>query len=180
MYAISNALELCGVRDHLKAWDVACEAIAKERWPQVLWQGTYFDERKAMIDEVRHRVRGANRFHYCFPFSDDRRRSDGEFRKLLRHCLEATDTRCAIVKLNHPYRHWLVAKADGGRIQFVDSLVTDSRGNPKRKNLASIGTGTRRSRMSDDQWVIDRREIVLIQKEQPRRSISLNPGQYLP
>jgi len=85
MYALSNALEVCGVEDYEKAWDVACEAIPSDRWPQVLWEGTTFDDLNVMIEQVRVRVKGAKGFHYCTPSVDDQRRTSNSRETIFVH-----------------------------------------------------------------------------------------------
>ena len=49
MYAIVNALEECGETCSEKIFESACSAIARNRWPSVLWKGTTFDDMQKMV-----------------------------------------------------------------------------------------------------------------------------------
>lgn len=48
-YAIANAFKECGYPQKKATFKLACEALSKQRWPKVLWEGTAFGDMQRMI-----------------------------------------------------------------------------------------------------------------------------------
>ena len=48
MYAVANAFSICSYDEESCSdlFRVACDSLASERWPTVLWEGTDFDDMK--------------------------------------------------------------------------------------------------------------------------------------
>lgn len=168
MYAICNALEVCqsisSRAEFETSWDTACAAIPSHRLHDVLKYGTFFSDLKAMLKAVIEALPADRRPTVSFPFENREKVTDFEFRKFLVGIFEGCTTSCIIVKLNFPVEHWLVGVADGSRLVFTDSMLTTNKGKPYRKNIGSLATGSRRSRVSDSKWVIDRRDFAVLER----------------
>ncbi len=67
-YAIANAFELCGESPD-QAFQMACSAIPRARWPDVLWEGTTFFDIRRMIKKCLLAAQGTpNRITVQYPF----------------------------------------------------------------------------------------------------------------
>jgi hypothetical protein len=153
MYAIVNALEECGETCSAETFEIACSAIAKNRWPSVLWEGTTFEDIQKMVKKCLPEGCPIN---VSYPFKDNVPASNNDYWSQFDLIFEDDSVLCAIVGLTKPSLHWIVASKDGGRIWFTDSTA----GKPyERKNRTSLHAGSRRKKTS--QWLLDKQELIV-------------------
>lgn len=153
-YAIANALALCGIKSFETVFRSCLMALPKRRWPSTLWEGTDVDDLAKMLRALsplmkRHSIKVSQPFAKCEPkgAAEYWRRFDEQFAD--------PASQAAILGLTKPLHHWIVARPQGGRIQFVDSRPED----PKPiKNRASLAVGLRNR---DAKWLIDPSELIL-------------------
>lgn len=167
MYAICNALELCGAISNRvqfeDAWDEACAAIPKSRLHEVLRLGTKFSDIQIMINRVRKSLNADVVPKVSYPFSKKDGVTDSQFRNEIKRAFE-DGACCCLVSLNFPHKHWLVGEMTGSRIVFTDSARLTNKGTQYKKNFGALLTGSRKSRLSGSKWVIDRREFAIFWK----------------
>lgn len=157
MYAIANALVgACGVEEDARDLMLsATRGLAASRWPDVLFNGTTFADMQRMIRRVldEHDLPGV-RVNY--PFQRNTPASNEEYWERFEELFADDEVRCAILGVNQPFAHWIVAGDNGGRIQFMDSTS----GNEfLEKNKASLFAGERRPKPTS--WLLDRKEVIL-------------------
>ena len=80
MYAIANAFMECGIEDGEEIFKTACSALARNRWPQVLWEGTTFMDMQRMIHACR-RKHGIRSIKPEFPFWENEPTSNRDYWK---------------------------------------------------------------------------------------------------
>lgn len=157
-YAIVNAFEHCCVKRPEQVFEVACSALAKSRWPNVLWEGTSFSDLKRMIKRCRDKVEGASVIQTRYPFEKHPPPNNKvywtRFNKLFD---DESNIRCAILGLWRPSEHWIVASRNTkGRLSFTDT-------NPYKpfqiKNCSSLHAGRRHG--NPNKWVIERSDLIL-------------------
>ncbi len=162
-YAIVNAFEHCGIKNRSEeVFQAACAALARRRWPKVLWNGTTIDDLKRMIKLCRASVDDAARVKVRYPFSKTTPRSNHEYwRRLDELFVERPNTRCMILGLNRPSAHWIVAfRERGTRVTFVD---TDPLRPFRRKNRSMLHAGSRNGHPK--KWIIERSDLILFEVE---------------
>lgn len=153
-YAIVNALEVCGC-DHQKEtiFKLACEAISRQRWPKVLWDGTTFGDMQRMIKVC---LKNINHIEAHYPFMHRVPKSNDIYWEKFDAIFNDQSALCGIIGLTKPSEHWIVVSRNGNRIDFTDSTA----GQPYlRKNRTSLIAGLRRKKSS--QWLIDRKELII-------------------
>lgn len=160
MYAIVNAYEICGygdIRDEL--FSLACNALARRRWPEVIWNGTTFGDMRRMTSTCQMEI--DNQYEevvtVSYPFLRNTPRNNGEYWERLQEGFINRNVYCCIVGIEVPSQHWIVAYPDTTkRMNFVDS----SPFLPQfRKNRSSIHAGKRRRR--ERQWRLNRQELIV-------------------
>ena len=160
MYAIANAFMECGAEDGEEIFEAACSALARKRWPKVLWKGTTFGDMKRMI-RACVRQKHTNNIKTRFPFWKNEPINDKRYWEKFDELLGNDSKTCGIVCVkfpNSPILHWIVAKKDGGRILFIDSDAKQPR---IRKNRKSLYAGFRRR--SPNQWLLFRRLLIVFE-----------------
>ena len=156
-YAISNALELCGLRDNRQSFfEAACGAMPAKRWPMALWKGTTFADLRRMIRHCLRHPANTLGVEACFPFLRNEPRSNTQFWKRFDELFDNPHSVCAVVGLNAPSDHWIVVTPDGGRLAFFDS---DPERPFFRKNKASLYAGRRAP--AGTNWVLDREAVAI-------------------
>jgi len=157
IYAIINALRTAsGVEaDADELFATACNALAKSRWPEVLWVGTGIGDMRNMVAAsiAKH---GDGQLRARYPFLRNKPSSNAEFWYKLEDAFAEHDATCAVIGLDKPHKHWLAIGLDGGRVQILDS---DGPSRYDRKNRASIHAGLRRKK--PDQWLVSRTDVAL-------------------
>jgi len=158
-YAIVNAFELLDYRRLDRVFRTACSAIARSRWPEVLWKGTTLRDLKQMITACRKELSNTNYIDVQYPFYQSPAATNnvywGEFDEQFSH----DRTVCCIIGIKKPFDHWIVAGRDGGRVQFWDA---DPHQPEFRKNRKSLFAGERHR--WPNQWLLDRDGLIVFRK----------------
>lgn len=155
VYAVVNAAYLCGVKDQEAIFKAACRAIPRKRWPNPLWNGINFNELKVM---ARRSVRDLpdRRIRVRSPFQRTPPRDNETYWKKFDAIFEDEGTVCAIMGVEYPTMHWIVARKDGRRVSFADSRAGKLL---FRKNRASLYAGRRA--LTPSQWRINPGELLV-------------------
>ncbi len=158
-YAIANAFELCGESPE-QAFQIACSAIPRGRWPDVLWGGTTFSDIRRMIRKCLIVTQQASKsIEVQYPFLKMEPATNAKYWKRFDEIFADSSVVCALVGLTKPSMHWSIVEKSGSRILFTDSTA----GNLYfQKNRASIYAG-KRSRLPAH-IVIDRKELVIFRR----------------
>jgi hypothetical protein len=163
-YAIANALEACGLKGHYEAmFQTACEALARSRWPALLWDGTGYGDLQRMIRACLSSPHNSKAVTVSYPFQHKPPSTNRDYWTQFDALFAEPAVRCAIIGLTQPRAHWVVVtrdSGDGGRLRFTDS---DARNPGPRKNRTSLFAGERRQRPT--QWLIDRKELAVFSVE---------------
>lgn len=159
MYAIANAFAECDVDNQTceQIFYTACSTLGRRRWPDVLWNGTCYDDIKRMTRTCRKQHK-LYQVSLSYPFEAPNTPSSNKsyWERFSRLFDENEDIRCGIIMIEEPYYHWIVMKKHGGRVAFVDSVPN----NPEyRKNIPSLYAGSRRR--SRQQWRLNRSNLIL-------------------
>ena len=114
-YAIVNAYHLCDIEEEWLGeyiFNIACSAI--EEWPEVLWQGTTFEQMRTMLKACQKALKSAYGEADCaypikieYPFRTNPPRSEKKFRKRLHKIFSRDDVICGIVGMENPTAHWI-------------------------------------------------------------------------
>lgn len=160
-YAITNALELCGLGRHRDTlFRTACASAPVDRWPVLLWKGTQFSDLRRMIGNCLKSPANRLGVKARYPFSRGAPATNSAYWDAFDRAFANEDAICGIVGLRAPNAHWVVVFPDGGRVAFVDSTPDQPL---YRKNRASLYAGLRRPK--PNHWLLDRRELVVFLRE---------------
>ena len=160
-YSIANAFIQCGFQDE-DYFQTACRAVARRRWPEVLWEGTTFGDMKRMIRRCLLVHDELADVAVSYPFSRRPPDTNDAYWERFDRIFADPDVRSAIVGLEKPDPHWIVVLRDGQRLLFVDSNPFRPR---VRKNRKSLHAGERRR--SKNQWLINRSELIAFRSAGP-------------
>lgn len=159
-YAITNALELCGLgRQRDTLFRIACAAAPVERWPVLLWKGTEFSDLRRMVGSCLNSPANRLGVKARYPFSRGAPATNTAYWDAFDRAFSDEGAICGIAGLISPHPHWVVVVPDGGRIAFVDSTPEQP---IYRKNRAFLYAGYRRPKPND--WLLDRRELVVFSR----------------
>lgn len=159
-YAITNALELCGLGRHRAAlFQVACASASANRSPDFVWQGTGFSDLRRMVGSCLKSTANRAGIKARYPLSRGAPRTNSDYWNAFDRAFDNESAVCAIVGLRAPVKHWVVVAPQGGRLAFFDS---DPNRPAYRKNRASLYAGYRRPKPND--WLLDRRELVIFSR----------------
>jgi len=158
VYAVVNAARLSGLEAR-PAFARACQAVPPKVWPRLLLEGAYFGELKKMgvaavkdpALETPMRVRA--------PFERNPPPNNLTYWARFDELFDDEATVCAILGVEQPWMHWLVARRSGGRVLFADSTAGRL---SYRKNRASLYAGKRRSRKG--QWKLNPKELLVFSR----------------
>lgn len=119
-YAIANALGACGCAEFDTIFRIACNAVAKNRWPKLLWDGTTFGDLERMIRACLDEVGGGVSVRYPFKKRVPKSNKDYwiSFEAIFNPDSQAV---CGVIGLTRPSSHWIVVSRDGNRLLFIDS-----------------------------------------------------------
>lgn len=156
-YAVTNALELCGLGKHREAlFRTACKAAPAHRWPLVMLDGTCFSDLRRMVGYCLRSPANKLGIRARYPFYHREPPTNSAFWETFDEAFANDAAVCGIVGLTVPSPHWVVIQPDGARIAFYDSDAS----NPYyRKNRSTLRAGVRRAKPTE--WLIDRRELVI-------------------
>jgi hypothetical protein len=156
VYAISNAMEQCGVSEPELAFRVACLATANKRWPDLLWEGTTFGDLKRMIRLVLDSPVNDIELKVRYPFAREVPVRNRSYWDAFDKAFEDTDAVCGIIGINQPSAHWVVVSRHRERLLFTDSAA----GQPyELRDRDKLYAGARQ-RNADD-WLVAKRELAL-------------------
>ena len=168
MYAIVNAYETCGIaeeKDLEILFKLACEALPRQSWPQVLWKGTSFLQMRTMIRRCEEAMAsgGVSPIKSGFPFSRNTPVSDDEHWARFDEVFSETEVMCGIVGVEKPSPHWIVIERESkNRVWFTDS--DGDKDTEYRKNIASLYAGERRRLRN--QWLLNRKQLIVFKMQQ--------------
>ena len=155
-YAIANALEECGYTgSHEAVFQTACSAVSSRRWPDLLWEGTWFGDLQRMISACLREHCGAG-LVARYPFLRRTPATNEDYWRRFDEVFDGDHALCGIMRRSRPSAHWIVVSREGGRLWFTDS---DPHMPYRRKNRASVFAGDRRQ--TPRQWLVDRAELVV-------------------
>ena len=159
-YAITNALELCGLGRHRDTlFRTACASAPVERWPVLLWKGTEFSDLRRMVGSCLKSPANRLGVKARYPLSRGTPATNSDYWDRFDDAFADDNAVCGIVGLVAPHSHWVVVVPEGGRVAFVDSTPEQP---IYRKNRASLFAGYRRAKPT--QWLLDRRELVVFSR----------------
>ena len=97
LYALVNAYEACGVEkkgDLEHVFKLACDTLPRRRWPDVLWDGTSFQDLKKMICRCEKAMgnKGDSPIIAEFPFEGNDPGSDELYWKYFDRAFSCEDT----------------------------------------------------------------------------------------
>lgn len=173
MYAIANAYQICGYdrpEDEEELQDIfqiACGALARSRWPDILWEGTSFGDMKKMIAKCRQETDGWKDYDGFsvkveYPFSRNTPKTNEEYWDRLFDMIgeEDKDFRCAIVGMEAPSEHWIVVEPSlSGNLLFSDSTT----GAIDRVRIEAIHAGKKKP--GDKEYKFNREELIVFSVE---------------
>jgi len=155
MYALVNAYMMCGCEDGEDILLEACRALAKSRWPEVLVKGTTFADMQRMAKRCKD-VMGIDHVQLRYPFKRQAPRSNEVYWQRFHEVFKDQDVACAIIGVEDPMMHWIVAAPEKGHIMFMDSKA----GEPFfQKKQSSLVAGSRKQKPG--QWLINPAELIL-------------------
>lgn len=159
VYAIINALSVTSDEvDGEAILRVACSALPKSRWPDVLWKGTTIFDLQKMIRRCLEELKISDT-RVSYPYIRNTPSTNERYWAGFDEAFETGAARCAIMGTTSPDMHWIVAGPNGGHIEFMDSTI----GRPfTRKRRSSLFAGERRQKKN--QWLLDRRELILFER----------------
>lgn len=155
LYAISNALLACGFEDHEAALRATAHGLPKSRWPDVMFDGTTYADMQKMTKRCREEL-DINHIGISYPFKFSAPATNREYWEQFDSFFADDRVRCAILGVEEPSMHWIVARHSGGRVEFLDSTAGM---HFIRKNRASLHAGERRRK--PEQWRLSRRELIV-------------------
>ncbi len=159
IYAIVNALGLQGLKDADSIFQTCCSALVESRWPAVLWKGTTLRDLEVMLKSCREEF-AMDHISVRYPFHREQPASNEEFWTEFDELFaEKPKTTCAIIGLEAPYLHWLVAKRKGKDLIFIDSDSIHPRRTVSRSDIYAGGRRT-----NDETYRLNRKEVVLFEK----------------
>ena len=174
MYAIANAYQICGYdrpedeEDELQdIFQIACGALVKSRWPDVLWDGTSFADMKKMIAKCLRETEWWKDYDgfsvkVTYPFSRNTPKTNNEYWDRLSDMFEGEDkaVRCAIVGMEAPSEHWIVVEPS----RSGNLLLSDSRtGTIDRVRIEAIHAGKKKP--GDKEYKFNRKELIVFSVE---------------
>lgn len=167
LYAIVNAFDLCDIEEDWLGDDIfafACKAI--DGWPEVLWDGTTFDQMINMLKNIEQVMKHIFEKHNCpfpittdYPFLKGEPRDNKDYWRRFDEIFKSDNAVCGIAGMEHPDRHWFAF------INWRDSLIAfDStatpRGGLQRMPRSRIHAGSRKR----NHYVLNRGELIVFRK----------------
>ncbi len=159
IYSIVNALSFHGQSDARRLFKVCCDALAPSRWPSTLWSGTSLRDLEVMLKACREAF-DMDGIAISYPFRSTQPASNRDFWNEFDHLfVDQPTTTCAIIGLETPHYHWLVAKRDGEGLHFIDSEGIDDGHMVPRSDIYA---GARRT--GSETYRVNRKEVILFKR----------------
>jgi hypothetical protein len=158
MYAVANVFEFCFEKDAQRSFEICCESLAHSRWPHVLWEGTYFGDVHRMIAACRREYKLRDYLKIHIPFWKNTPKDNGSYWRKFDALIEQSKVRCALLRIQRPYDHWIVATNLKEGILFLDSTAGQTLSIIKRDKLYAG-----RRRPNSDALLINPRELILFE-----------------
>ena len=161
VYAIVNAFTYVGVNDRFAKhlFKRAIQGLAKSRWPDVLFEGTYFKDLKKMIQNCQKSGErsGALQVQVSYPLEEDVPANDASYwQRFDEFFAQNTAGKCAIIGLPH---HWMVVVPHGtSKLMVIDSDASNSMKLIQRNRFSAHDRSP-----SADRIKIVRNELVLFE-----------------
>lgn len=165
VYAVVNALTHSVFASPAEAYELgdevfreACRSIPRGAWPDVVWEGTLFEDVVKMVRRCLKNLPRLDELKMTMPFKKDVPKTDKEYWQRFDDLFENEGfSACAIIGLTR-HRHWIVARRhQSRRMLFLDSTA----GGPVEiKNRSSLYAGMRHP--SQKVWLIDRAELIFV------------------
>jgi hypothetical protein len=159
MYAIANAFEFAFEKDAQKSFQICCETIPKHRWPTVLWDGTTYRELILMIAACARQHKLRDKLTIKRPLASRKHVTNNDYWKIFDEALDRPKAQCAIIGVEEPSYHWIIATKHKSGILFLDSDANEKLSLMKRDNLYA---GKRRP--NKNLWRLNPRELVIFEK----------------
>lgn len=123
-YSVINALERFGIKDHETMFQISLKAIARSRWPELLWTGTGIGDLNRMARAIITKCERTDQIKLLQPFRKSVPKNNknywDKFDQLFQHKND-----CAVVlfeRFDDLDSHWLVIHPNGaGGLCFIDS-----------------------------------------------------------
>ena len=167
-YAIVNAYHQCDIEEDWLGDDIfrtACTAI--EGWPEILWDGTSFEQMKQMLDVCQQQLRNAYEnaredypIRVDYPFSDDEPETSAQYWTSFDEIFEDDNAACGIAGMEHPEKHWFAFTNGRNALLGFDSAPA-SWGGMQRMPRHRIHAGV--NNIND--YVLNRRELIVFYEE---------------
>ena len=160
IYAIINAFEYLGI-EHDDLFEDICQVFTAKRWPNLLWEGTYFGDLKRAIADCKKIYTELDSVKISYPFWKKVPKNNEDYWKCFHKLFDnAQPESCALIGMTKPSYHWIVAKKEKGKkkIHFIDS-------DPRKPNVvkkeSSLHAGEKHK---TKQWIICRNELIFFEK----------------
>ena len=160
VYAILNALTVCGIRPSRNAFRECLSALPRSCWPAALWDGISYGHLERMLRGIAPRLR-RHGVRVSYPFDEDWPRLEEEYWRRFDDLFADPTARVAILGLRKPHYHWIVARPMGNRVELIDSMPGRP---PAIKNRKTLRVGVRNKQAK---WLIDPGELIMF--HQPHR-----------
>jgi hypothetical protein len=158
VYAVVNAARLCGLEAR-PAFARACNTVPAKVWPRLLVEGAYFKELKKMGVAAVSDPRLEEALKVRAPFERNPPPNNQTYWARFDELFDDEDTVCAILGVEQPWMHWLVARKNGRRVLFADSTAGRL---SYQKNRASLYAGKRRPRKN--LWKLNPKELLVFSR----------------
>ncbi|MGB4347883.1 MAG: hypothetical protein WBJ21_15985 [Burkholderiaceae bacterium] len=159
LYAVANAFEFCFAKDPSRSFEFCAQSLASSRWPAVLWEGTTFGDVRRMIAKCRQEHGLRKKLRVQVPFWKRFPKNDGEFWQQFDSQLNKDNVLCALIGIEKPRYHWILATVSKNDILLLDSTAGETLALVNRKKLYA---GARRPKK--DMWLINPRELIIFEK----------------
>lgn len=137
-YAIANAFECCGILKTKKLFKICCEAPARRRWPEILWEGTGFGDLQRTIKSCVNSERNNKNIKVSYPFLKKTPKTNDEYHQRLDKISRNEEFLAGIIRRTKPSHHWIVFEKHGKLLEFTD---TEPHSLTKRKRQSSVFAG---------------------------------------
>ena len=163
-YAIVNAYHQCDIEEDWLGEDIfaiACMAI--RGWPQVLWEGTSFEQMIKMLKACQNSLKSAYEEAGCkypievkYPFRNNEPGSNKEYWKRFDEEFFRDSAICGIIGMEVPSEHWFAFDISVKTLSVFDSTHPSDR-RMRRVRIKEIHAGVYQMKS----FVINRRELIM-------------------
>ena len=166
-YAIVNAYHQCDIEEDWLGEDIfktACTAI--EGWPEVLWDGTSFEQMIEMLNSCQQGLAhaygeaGVNfPIEVDYPFIETEPPTNAIYWNNFNQIFDSDNVVCGIVGMEHPEKHWFAFTNGRNALLAFDSAPA-SWGGMQRMPRNQIHAGVN----NINNYVLNRRELIVFRE----------------